>query len=48
MGQQVAELKAALQRKNPSTDSDYHDMFKDLVALEEYRATLKQLAIGTF
>ena len=48
VGQQVAELKAALQRKNPSTDPDYHDMFKDLVALEEYRATLKQLAIGTF
>lgn len=48
VGQQVAALKASLQRKNPSTDPDYHDMFKDLVALEEYRATLKQLAIGTF
>jgi len=48
VGQQVAELKAALQRKNPASDPEYQDMFKDLVALEEYRRTLKQVAIETF
>ena len=48
VGRQVAELKATLMRKNPSTDPDYHEIFKDLVALEEYRTTLKQLAVGTF
>lgn len=48
VGQQVAVLKAALQRKNPASDPEYQDMFKDLVALEEYRRTLKQVAIETF
>lgn len=45
VGRQVAELKSALQRMNPSTDENYQDLFKDLVALEEYRRTLKEMAV---
>lgn len=48
VGQQVAELKSALQRMNPSTDENYQDLFKDLVALEEYRRTLKEMAVENY
>lgn len=45
VGRQVAELKSQLQRMNPSGDPNYQDLFKDLVALEEYRRTLKEAAV---
>jgi DNA primase DnaG DnaB-binding. len=42
---QVAELKARLQRTNPVEDSDaYHQLFGDLVPLEQYRIALREKA----
>jgi DNA primase len=40
---QVAELKSRLQRTNPLEDSDsYHQIFGDLVPLEQYRIALRE------
>ncbi len=42
---QVAELKARLQRTNPVEDeAAYHQLFGDLVPLEQYRIALRELA----
>jgi DNA primase len=42
---QVAELKARLQRTNPMEEADaYHELFGDLVPLEQYRIALREKA----
>ncbi|QYN38069.1 DNA primase [Pseudonocardia sp. DSM 110487] len=42
---QVAELKARLQRTNPVEETDaYHQLFGDLVPLEQYRIALREQA----
>ncbi|HEY0813716.1 MAG TPA: DNA primase [Pseudonocardia sp.] len=42
---QVAELKARLQRTNPVDEPDaYHQLFGDLVPLEQYKIALRSLA----
>jgi len=42
---QVAELKSRLQRTNPVDDADaYHQLFGDLVPLEQYRIALRGMA----
>ncbi|OLT20123.1 DNA primase [Pseudonocardia sp. CNS-139] len=42
---QVAELKARLQRTNPMEEADaYHQLFGDLVPLEQYRIALREKA----
>ncbi|MBA3905293.1 MAG: DNA primase [Pseudonocardiales bacterium] len=42
---QVAELKARLQRTNPVEEPDaYHQLFGDLVPLEQYKIALRELA----
>jgi DNA primase len=42
---QVAELKSRLQRTNPMEDPDaYHQIFGDLVPLEQYRIALREKA----
>ncbi|MDN5748806.1 MAG: DNA primase [Pseudonocardia sp.] len=42
---QVAELKSRLQRTNPLEDGDaYHQLFGDLVPLEQYRIALREQA----
>ena len=42
---QVAELKARLQRTNPMEDAEaYHQLFGDLVPLEQYRIALREKA----
>lgn len=44
---QVAELKSRLQRINPMTEADaYHQLFGDLVPLEQYRIALRDKATG--
>ncbi len=44
---QVAELKARLQRTNPMEETDaYHQLFGDLVPLEQYRIALRDKAMG--
>ena len=48
VGQQVAELKSKLQRISPADAPDeYHALFGDLVALEQYRRSLLQQAMGS-
>ncbi|WP_219419381.1 DNA primase [Pseudonocardia nigra] len=43
---QVAELKSRLQRINPVEESDaYHQLFGDLVPLEQYRIALREKAV---
>lgn len=45
---QVAELKSRLQRTSPVADPDeYHALFGDLVALEQYRVALRERTVGT-
>jgi DNA primase len=45
---QVAELKSRLQRTSPVTEPDeYHALFGDLVALEQYRIALRERSLGT-
>jgi DNA primase len=45
---QVAELKSRLQRTSPVTDADeYHALFGDLVALEQYRQALRVRSLGS-
>jgi DNA primase len=47
VGQQVAEIKSRLQRLSPLDDADtYHQLFGDLVALEQYYRALREQAIG--
>lgn len=47
VGRQIADLKSRLQRMSPSDDQvEYHALFGDLVALEEYRRSLLQKAVG--
>jgi len=47
VGQQVAELKAKLQRIAPAEHpEEYRALFGDLVALEQYRRTLLEQANG--
>ena len=47
VGRQVAELKSKLQRISPADDPDeYHALFGDLVALEQYRRSLLEQAMG--
>ena len=44
---QIAELKARLQRTNPVDEADaYHQLFGDLVPLEQYRIALRDKAMG--
>ncbi|MGQ0576840.1 MAG: DNA primase [Pseudonocardia sp.] len=44
---QVAELKSRLQRTNPVEEADaYHQLFGDLVPLEQYRIALRDRAMG--
>jgi DNA primase len=47
VGQQVAEIKSRLQRISPLDDADsYHQLFGDLVALEQYYRALRDQAVG--
>lgn len=47
VGEQVAELKSKLQRISPAAESDeFHSLLGDLVALEQYRRSLLDQAIG--
>jgi len=47
VGRQVAEIKSRLQRLSPVTDAaEYHELFGDLVALEQYKKALRDQAIG--
>ncbi|MCX5042695.1 DNA primase [Aldersonia sp. NBC_00410] len=47
VGRQVAELKSKLQRISPADEPDeYHNLFGDLVALEQYRRSLLEQALG--
>ena len=43
----IAEVKSQLQRTNPvEQPGDYNKMFGELVALEQHRRTLRELAVG--
>jgi len=45
---QVAELKSRLQRTSPVSDAEeYHALFGDLVALEQYRQALRVRSLGS-
>ena len=47
VGRQVAELKSKLTRTSPVENPDeYHALFGDLVALEQYRRSLLEQAMG--
>ncbi|MGH3984649.1 MAG: toprim domain-containing protein, partial [Pseudonocardiaceae bacterium] len=47
LGRQVAEIKSRLQRISPVDDADsYHQLFGDLVALEQYYRSLRDQAVG--
>jgi len=47
VGEQVAELKSKLQRISPATESEeFHALLGDLMALEQYRRSLLDQAIG--
>jgi DNA primase len=49
VGRQIAELKSRLQRLNPISNKDeYHSVFGDLVAFEEYHKALVRQASGMF
>jgi DNA primase len=44
----IAEVKSRLQRTNPVDQAtEYNRMFGELVALEQHRRTLRELAMGT-
>jgi DNA primase len=44
----IAEVKSRLQRTNPVEEAgDYNKMFGELVALEQHRRTLRELAMGS-
>ena len=43
----IADLKSRLQRTNPVDHAaDYNRMFGELVALEQHRRNLRELAVG--
>ncbi|MDK8510143.1 DNA primase [Corynebacterium bovis] len=45
VGNEIAEMKASLQRMRPDTDHDaYTSVFADLMALEKYRRSLQERA----
>jgi DNA primase len=45
--EQIAEIKSRLQRTNPVEEADaYHELFGDLVPLEQYRIALREKAMG--
>jgi len=47
VGRQIAEVKSKLQRMSPVDNADeYHALFGDLVAMEQYRRSLLQQASG--
>ncbi|MFC4001281.1 DNA primase [Prauserella oleivorans] len=47
VGRQIGELKSKLQRLSPvDAADDYRALFGDLVALEQYRKSLKEQAVG--
>ncbi|MGH3978811.1 MAG: DNA primase [Pseudonocardiaceae bacterium] len=47
VGRQIGELKSRLQRLSPADDSEeFHDLFGDLVALEQYHKALREQAMG--
>ncbi len=47
LGRQVAEIKSRLQRISPVDDAEsYHQLFGDLVALEQYYRSLRDQAVG--
>ncbi len=47
VGEQIADLKSKLQRMSPADDADgYRALFGDLVALEQYRRSLLDQAVG--
>ncbi|HEY6425398.1 MAG TPA: DNA primase [Pseudonocardiaceae bacterium] len=47
VGRQVAEIKSRLQRISPLDDADsYHQLFGDLVALEQYHRALRERAMA--
>ena len=44
----ITDLKSRLQRTNPVAHPvDYNRMFGELVALEQHRRTLRELAMGS-
>ena len=44
---QIAEIKSRLQRVRPITEKDeYHELSGDLIALEGYKRSLREKAIG--
>ncbi|MGU3433945.1 DNA primase [Actinomycetes bacterium M1A6_2h] len=48
VGRQVAELKSKLQRMSPVDKPDeYNALFGDLIALEQYRRSLLEQAVGS-
>jgi len=48
VGRQIADLKSRLQRLSPSDDADeFHHLFGDLVALEQYHKALREQAMGS-
>jgi DNA primase len=47
VGRQIADIKSRVQRLSPLDDADeYHALFGDLVALEQYRKALLEQAMG--
>lgn len=47
VGRQIGDLKSRLQRLSPDQDADeFHDLFGDLVALEQYHKALREQAMG--
>ncbi|MGB8403693.1 MAG: DNA primase [Mycobacterium sp.] len=47
VGRQIAEVKSKLQRMSPVDNADeYHALFGDLVAMEQYRRSLLEQASG--
>ena len=47
VGRQIAEMKSKLQRMSPVEQvDDYHALFGDLVAMENYRRSLLEQASG--
>jgi DNA primase len=47
VGRQIADIKSRVQRLSPLEDADeYHALFGDLVALEQYRKALLEQAMG--
>ncbi|WP_299561049.1 DNA primase [uncultured Mycolicibacterium sp.] len=47
VGRQIAEVKSKLQRMSPVDQADeYHALFGDLVAMEAYRRSLLEQAVG--